>query len=459
MSDRPAPHDPTRVVICGGGAAGLETLLALRALLGVGVDIHVVAPNRHFVYQPLAVAEPFGLAETRLFDLAEAVARERATLHADTLKWVDVDRRRIRLASGSELPYDALVVAVGARRRDWLEGALHFTGASSVDAFRSLLKRLESGAEQRVCFVGPVGVSWSLPLYELALLTASHVAERGIIGAELTIVTSEAEPLAVFGPAASRMLRDLCADRGIALRAPAYAEKIRDGELYLRPAATLAVDDVVTLSQLQGPAVGGLPTDPTGFIIVDEHSRVAGLQDVYAAGDGTSFPVKQGGIATQQADAAAEAIAAAMGASVTPSPLRPTLRGQLLTGIAPIYMRAEIAGTTGDFFQVAANPLWWPPTKIAGRYLASYLAAHDPFARRETLADREPSSEPVGELRRVIRRSLRAGAFPRRTRCRRGPFRIRPGVAFGARAARGSPPARISAKANRLAGSAAVTRR
>ena len=125
---------------------------------------------------------------------------------------------------------------------------------------------------------------------------------------------------------------------------------------------------------------------------MDEHSQVTGLKDVYAAGDGTIFPVKQGGIATQQADAAAEAIAAQMGAAVTPSPIRPTLRGVLLNGIAQTYLLAQIARTTGDSFETAANPLWWPPSKIAGHYLAPYLAGHNPFTRDETLQDRPPST-------------------------------------------------------------------
>jgi sulfide:quinone oxidoreductase len=290
-----------------------------------------------------------------------------------------------------------LVVAVGARRRDWLEGALHFGGASDVEAFRALLGRFESGSDQRLCFVNPAGVSWTLPLYELALLTASHLAELGVIGVELTVVTPEADPLAVFGPAASRMLCNLLAARGIALKEGAYAERIQHGKLYLNPPATLEVDHVVTLSQLEGPALPGLPSDATGFIAVDEHSRVTGLEDVYAAGDGTTFPVKQGGLASQQADAAAEAIAAQAGVAVTPSPIRPTLRGVLLTGIAPAYLRAQIAGT-GDSLEIAANPLWWPPSKIAGRYLAPYLAGHNPLTRDETLQDRPPSTQDPARL-------------------------------------------------------------
>lgn len=384
-------RSPRRVVLCGGGVAGIEALLALRALLEVGVEVHLVEPNHQFVYQPLAVAAPFDLAETHLFDLSEIAHEQGAELHADSLACVDAKVRRVRLSSGKVLPYDDLVIAVGARRREWLEGALHFGGASDAPTFRALLERLQSGSDERLCFVNPAGVSWTLPLYELALLTASRLAERGIIGVELTVITPEADPLAVFGPAASRMLRNLLADRGIALKAGTHAEKIQHGKLHLHPRATLDVDQVVALAQLEGPALTGLPSDAGGFIIVDEHSRVSGLEDVYAAGDGTTFPVKQGGIATQQADAAAEAIAARVGAAVTPSPMRPTLRGVLLTGIAPTYLRTQIAGT-GDSFEIAANPLWWPPSKIAGRYLAPYLAGHSPLARGETLQDRPPST-------------------------------------------------------------------
>jgi sulfide:quinone oxidoreductase len=398
MGGHNGSRSPQRVVICGGGVAAIEALLALRALMKVVVEVHLVAPNREFVYQPLAVAEPFEFAETHLFELAEIAADQGAKLHVDSLARVDAEARSVRLSSGTVLPYDAVVIAVGAQRREWLGGALHFGGADSVAAFVGLLEGFEDGSEQRLCFVHPAGLSWALPLYELALLTASHLADRGIVGVELTVVTPEEDPLGVFGPAASRVLRSLLSDRGIALKAGAYAEKIQDGKLHLHPRATIEVDHVVTLAQLEGWAVPGLPCDAGGFIAVDEHSRVVGLEDVYAAGDGTNFPVKQGGIAAQQADAAAEAIASRMGVPVTPTPIRPTLRGVLLSGIAPTYLRAQIAGRSGDSFEIAANPLWWPPSKIAGRYLAPYLAGHNALTRDETLEDRRPSTEEPAEL-------------------------------------------------------------
>jgi sulfide:quinone oxidoreductase len=104
----------------------------------------------------------------------------------------------------------------------------------------------------------------------------------------------------------------------------------------------------------------------------DRYGRVQGVENVYAAGDATQFPVKQGGIAAQQADAVAGAIAERVGAPVTPQPFRPILRGLLLTGMVPRYLRREVH--TG-LSSIDTQPLWWPPAKIVGRYLAPFLAS------------------------------------------------------------------------------------
>src|SRR5205807_412343 len=174
---------------------------------------------------------PFGIGDMLHLDLAEIAAHHGAHLHLDALARVDGERRTVELASGSALPYDALIVAIGARPGEWLAGALHFGGAPDVGAYRALLARLESGEDQRVCFVSPPGLAWTLPLYELALLTASHLADAGVIGGELAIVTPEADPLTIFGSAASRTLRGVLADRGIALRVGAHVEQIARGRL------------------------------------------------------------------------------------------------------------------------------------------------------------------------------------------------------------------------------------
>jgi sulfide:quinone oxidoreductase len=104
----------------------------------------------------------------------------------------------------------------------------------------------------------------------------------------------------------------------------------------------------------------------------DLEGRVVGMTDVYAAGDATQFRPKQGGLAAQQADAVASAIAAEAGADVRPEPYRPVLRGLLLTGFVPRYLRTDVQAGTSI---VDTEPLWWPPAKIVGRHLAPFLAA------------------------------------------------------------------------------------
>lgn len=381
-----------RVVICGGGVAALEALLALRELLVIPPHINLVAPNSDFVYQPMAVAEPFGQAHTHVFEL-KAVAQELdAHIHPQQLVGVEAEERCVVLANGVRLEYDAAIIAVGAQRAAWLSGALHFGGAADTAAFAALLERLEQGQVSRLAFAAPTGLSWTLPLYELALLTASRLAERGTAGVELTIVTPEGEPLSIFGTTASVMLRGQLLDRGIRVIADAAAETLESGRLSLSSGETLEVDEVVALPRLTGPRLGGLPADAEGFIRVDEHCRVVGLEEVYAVGDGSSFSIKQGGIATQQADVAAECVASQLGTSRPLSVFAPTLRGMLLTGVAPVYLRAALNGSKSTNGHVAANALWWPPTKIAGRYLGPYLAHLGTLGGRPSLEDRPPST-------------------------------------------------------------------
>ncbi|MHB8234016.1 MAG: FAD-dependent oxidoreductase [Solirubrobacteraceae bacterium] len=254
------------------------------------------------------------------------------------------------------------------------------------------MERLEQGHVSRLAFVAPAGLSWTLPLYELALLTASRLAERGTAGVEMTIATPEVEPLSIFGASASTMLRNQLLDRGIRITAQTTAESFESGRLTFTNAETLEVDEVVALPRLAGPQLRGLPADEEGFIRVDEHCRVVGMEDVYAVGDGCSFPIKQGGVATQQADVAAECVASQLGASRPVPAFTPTLRGMLLTGVAPVYLRAALSDGECTNGHVAGNALWWPPTKIAGRYLSPYLAHLETLGERTSLEDREPST-------------------------------------------------------------------
>ncbi|MGN6586642.1 MAG: NAD(P)/FAD-dependent oxidoreductase [Solirubrobacterales bacterium] len=365
----------THVLIAGGGVAALEALLALRQLLGDRVKIEIHAPRRDFVYLPLAVAEPFGIGQALRFDLAEIAESHGATYRADGLQSVEPDRHRATMRHRQRIGYDKLLIAYGAKMHWSVPGATTFWGPAGHEGFDGVLKELEEGAAGKVVFTMPAGFGWPLPIYELALMTSAHLAELGVERVELTIVTPEDAPLQLFGPHASDQVATLLATRGIAIKTGRYPIRFADGKLTVAPGDSIPADHVVSMPSYEGRPIDGIPSDPRGFVPVDEHGRVRGLTDVFAAGDATDFPVKQGGLAAQQSDAVAATIAAQLDVDIEAEPFHPTLRGLLLTGSRPRYLRNELGGGQGETSTITDHSLWFPRGKVAGRYLAPLLTS------------------------------------------------------------------------------------
>jgi sulfide:quinone oxidoreductase len=366
---------PVNVLIAGGGVAALEAALALRALAEERVSVELLAPEPAFWYRPLAVVEPFHAGRAAHFALPELAAAAGATFTDGALAAVDHESRTAVTEAGGLVPYDILLIAAGAEAVNTIPGSLTFRGPADTQRIEQLLGEIANGAVRRVAFVVPFGATWPLPVYELALMTAAWAAKHGRADVVLGIVTPEFEPLQLFGPEASEAVRTLLESHHVGLRCDTHALEAREGELLISSEGSLQADRVVAGPSLRGRRIDGIPQDVDGFIQVDAHCRVVGVPGVYAAGDATSFPVKQGGIAAQQALAAAEAIAAGAGADVTPKPFRPVLRGLLLTDSEPRYFRHQFAGVLGESTEVATDPLWWPPAKIVGKHLAPFLGA------------------------------------------------------------------------------------
>ena len=358
-----------RVVIAGGGVAGVEAALALRALAPELVSVQLVSPEPEFAYRPLAVSEPFGHGHVHMVDLRRVASDIGAELEIAGL--AGVDGAQAILDDGSRLEFDALVIATGTRLLAAVPGALTFAGIADVDPYRRLLEEIDAGDVGSVAFAVPHGVVWPLPLYELALMTARHPAKHR---AALTVVTPEEAPLDVLGPAAARAVSDLLGEHVIALRTSVFPIALQDGRLTLAPEGAVEADRVVALPEQRGIEFEGVPTVAGGFIPVDEHGRVEGLRNVFAAGDITSYSVKQGGIAAQQADAVAQVIAAEAGAAILPEPFRPVLRSVLLTGNGPRYLSARIRNGNDLSSVATSQPFWSPADKIAAPFLAPYLA-------------------------------------------------------------------------------------
>lgn len=372
-SDAQRGHRP-RVLIAGGGVAALEGALALHDLAGGRVEVEICSPRAEFVYRPFAVGEPYGAASILRYDLDALAERIGVSFHLGGVFSVDPEANVVAVRDGERIPYDYLLIASGARMLWAVPGAVTFWGVADEGGFGGIVRRLRAGALRDVVFTMPGGHSWALPLYELALLGAGVLAKSGIEDARLTVVTPEGAPLELFGRAVGEQMAALLAEHGIGIVTGAHPVAFEAGRLTIAPGEPIETEAVVSLPRLEGRRIDGLPADEDGFLPVDEHCGVVGAERVFAAGDVTAFPVKQGGIATQEADAAAEAIAAAAGCELEPAAFEPVLRGVLWTGGEPRYLYGRPTGGHGEVSKLDEAPPWHVRDgKIVGRYLTPFL--------------------------------------------------------------------------------------
>lgn len=373
MSSQADPQ-ALRVLILGGGVAGVETLLGLHDLAGERVDVTLLSETGDLHYRPLAVGEPFGGERAQRFSLAQLADEHGARFVLGVARHVDIDGHVVKTLAGETLPYDVLVVTLGTVPHLPWRSALAFD-VTTERMLSQTLSRVRRGEVRRLVIALPPGPHWTLPGYELALLLARAV---GLDDLEVLLVTSEHEPLEDFGHRATAAVTAELAAAGVRL--------VRDNRITLSGSTPTTVamtpsgerydaDLVIALPSLLAPDLGGLPTLASGFLKVDERGRVSGAPDVYAAGDCTDFPVKQGGLAAQQADVVVEHLAARVGAAAELDPPAHVLRARMLTGAADLWLRRDL-GDFADAGTVSRHALWWPPGKIAGRWLAPYVAAH-----------------------------------------------------------------------------------
>ena len=397
------------VVIVGGGVAGLEALLGLRALAGDRVRLTLAAPDPDFTYRPLAVAEPFGLGHAYRVPLSQFTDDAGAQLLTDATVGVDDAAGVVRLRDGGERSYDAAIVAPGARPVAGVKGAATWWPGGDPETYGGLLRDLDEGYAKRIVIAVPPGAVWPLPAYELALMTAGQADAMGHDDVTVTVVTPERRALSLFGEEAGDAVADELQKAGVELRTGVVASRDQDG-VSLEPGSEhVDAQRVYAVPRLLGPALDGLPADEEGFIVAGGDAKVEGCESTWAAGDGVVSPVKFGGLATHQARRAATAIAQAAGADAA-DPGEPVIHGRLLVG-----NRTRRLDGRGD---AEGAPLWWPQGKVAGEYLPKWLTEHGvapPAAeepRDEGITVHRPLSElPAQEVEylRGLAREFRSG--------------------------------------------------
>ena len=301
-----------RIVILGGGTGGTLAANRLQRHYGEQAEIVVVDRDDRHLYQPGLLFVPFGLAEP------EALVRSRRKqlrrgieLRLAEVDRVDVEASAVRLADGSALEYDVLVVATGASLLleetegltgpGWAETVHTFYTLAGATALREALDSFECG--RLVVNMVDLPIKCPVAPLEFCFLADWFLRERGVREeVELTYAT----PLdaAFTKPVAAEHLGGMLEQRGIGVEPEFATGRVDggDGRLVSWDEREIPFDLLVTIPLHGGagfvarsPGLG----DELGFVPTDQHtlqSKVA--PNVFAFGDAANLPTSKAGSAT-----------------------------------------------------------------------------------------------------------------------------------------------------------------
>ena len=304
---------PRRIVILGGGTGGTIAANRLRRRLAPGdAEIHVVDRDDSHVYQPGLLFVPFGLA-----DPAEIVKPRRRQLrpgidfHLDEVEAVDLERDTVRLATGTELPYDVLVVATGAALQPeetegltgpgWGERVHMFYDVVSASVLAAALARFDGG--RLVIDIADMPIKCPVAPIEFAFLADWFLREQGV-RARSEIVLATPLDGCFTKPVAARHLSKLLDEKGIEVVTEFSAGEVDGaaGRLTSFDGRDVAFDLLVTVPLHGGAAyVGRSPGlgDALGWVPADHATlQAAAKENVFVLGDASSLPASKAGSVT-----------------------------------------------------------------------------------------------------------------------------------------------------------------
>jgi sulfide:quinone oxidoreductase len=363
---------PSKILIAGSGPGALEATLALAECGYLDPEISLISPQTTFHYRPNLVMEPFGVSQTASYNVGEIIRHPRVQQWEGTLERVDAAAGKAWSPEGDEFSFDALIVATGTKPKiDLPAPAITLGAPGSLDALKDVAAEIDAGAVRNVLFTIADAPSWQIPLYEFALMSAARAEQQSGQQIAIAVVTPEGLPLESLGVENSATVARLCNELGVVVRT-GLTVATYDGETaVLSDGEHVAVDRLFAIPGLSAVVPEGLPLDAAGFIPVDEHQLVVGTDNVYAVGDVTNFRVKQGGLASAEADAAVEAIEASLGTRESAEPFNREIHAILLSHERRVPLKAKIGDLSSE--SLPAEPLDGPAQKIHSRLLSERL--------------------------------------------------------------------------------------
>ena len=306
MIASPADRLRKRVVVLGGGFAGLN---AVRGLAKLPVDITLVDRRNHHTFQPLlyqvalAVLSPADIAQPIRSILSH---QKNVDVLMDEVTGFDTTARIVELKTGARLEYDYLVVATGSTHSyfghdEWSKVA---PGLKSVEDATEIRRRvllafelaerqmLESGTHPALNFVviggGPTGVELAGAISDIAKLYMTrdfrHITPSA---AQVLILEGSPKLLAAYPDDLQASAAKQLGSLGVKIRLNAQVTDVQPGYVMV---GNERIDSVVTLwgAGVQASPLGkllGVETDKRGCVVVDSFLNPAGHPEVFICGD------------------------------------------------------------------------------------------------------------------------------------------------------------------------------
>lgn len=392
-----------RVVVLGGGFAGLESLFYLKMKLGERADLKLVTEQSKFLFKPNTIYIPFGQAPEKFeVDLVKPLRKQSIELVTSSVQDINPDQRVVTTSDG-EIGYDYLVVATGAKMRSQEIPGLfeHAITVWTVDDMFRLRERIEWAKERaagnnrtRFLFLVPPNNRCSGPLYEMVMMLDTHLRQSGCRECvDLVYATKEEAYIEAFGPRLNTVVTEEFRTRHIEGHTGYIVTGIEPGKVSFQNGQQLTYDVLVSFPPyIASGAFQQLPIDDRGFIQVEPESRrVVGHDRVFAAGDAANFPIKQAFLALLQGDAVGDHITAeVLGEKPTVNfePMSMCVMEELnkatfaqvplkYTGDPAKPVAVDVDDT--EHYKVGVSPLWRVGKAVLGLYLPWRFGHGKPF--------------------------------------------------------------------------------
>ncbi len=298
-------HKP-RVVIVGAGFGGLRLARELRR---APVEVLLIDRNNYHTFQPLLYqVATAGLEPEDIAHAVRGIFQKQRNFHfrLGTVTGVDRDARTVRLADGDALPYDYLVLAVGASTNYFgAEGAetYGFPLKSLTDAVRlrnHIIRQFEAADRDpalieagALTFVvvggGPTGVETAGALVELfEKVFAKDYPHLPVEQARVMLVEATPELLGGFHEASQRYARETLERRGVAVRTGAPVVRVTPEAVHLADGTAIPARTLVWAAGVRAAPLAdvlGFEQTAAGRIVVAPDLSVPGHPEVFVIGD------------------------------------------------------------------------------------------------------------------------------------------------------------------------------